>query len=70
MSYGMTLLFLALGLAALVASAVGALAGILSKLDGASYPTVISRAGIAFGGTLTLAILIITLIAHFSHLHG
>ncbi|WP_405910225.1 hypothetical protein OG742_42110 [Streptomyces sp. NBC_00828] len=38
----------------------GAAAGFLARLDGASYPTVITRAIAAFTATLTLAIIAAT----------
>jgi predicted branched-subunit amino acid permease len=47
-------------LVAVMAGIVTAMAtGILARADGASYPSAITRAGVAFAGTVTLAVLII-----------
>jgi hypothetical protein len=67
MSYGITMLSLALSIATLMAIIVGVITGILSSIDGAPLPRAIIRAGIAFGGTLTLAILTLTLMAQVVH---
>lgn len=50
-------------IAVLIAIIVGMSAGILLRADGASYPKVITRAGVAFAGSLTLIILLM------DHLH-
>lgn len=50
-------------IAVLIAIIVGMSAGILLRADGASYPKVITRAAVAFAGSLTLIILLM------DHLH-
>jgi hypothetical protein len=58
----LTVLLLTLGLAAIVATLLATAAGVLSWLDGAAVPGALLRAGIAFGGSLTLFLVLIATI--------
>jgi len=55
----LTLALLAVFLLALLAAVT---AGLLARWDGASTPAALLRAGIAFGGTLTLLIAVLALV--------
>ncbi|MFG2723090.1 hypothetical protein ACGFW5_33050 [Streptomyces sp. NPDC048416] len=50
----MTLLALVLLVATLLALLAAVGAGLLARMDGATLPAALLRAGVAFGGTLTL----------------
>ncbi|WP_406353076.1 hypothetical protein [Streptomyces sp. NBC_00658] len=56
----LTLALLAAGLLALLAAVA---AGLLVRWDGGSLPAALLRAGIAFGGTLTLLTAVVALVA-------
>ncbi|MFF5001927.1 hypothetical protein ACFY3G_03785 [Streptomyces phaeochromogenes] len=56
----LTLALLAVFLLALLAAVT---AGLLARWDSASTPAALLRAGIAFGGTLTLLIAVLALVA-------
>ncbi|MGW0656069.1 hypothetical protein ACWD4T_46265 [Streptomyces umbrinus] len=56
----LTLALLAVFLIALLAAVT---AGLLARWDGASAPAALLRAGIAFGGALTLLIAVLALVA-------
>lgn len=62
MSYTVAIMLLSIGIAVLAATIVAAIAGILFWMDGASVISALSRAGVAFAGTVTLAVLIIGLL--------
>jgi hypothetical protein len=47
-------LALALFVSVLLALLAAVGAGLLARIDGASFPAAVQRAGVAFGGTLTL----------------
>ncbi|GAA1309038.1 hypothetical protein [Saccharothrix xinjiangensis] len=51
---------LLIALAMLIGVVVGVFSGILSRVSGAHLAVAIRHGGIAFGGTVTLAIVIIT----------
>ncbi|MER5883005.1 hypothetical protein ABT160_04175 [Streptomyces sp. NPDC001941] len=58
-----TLLLTALLALALLCSAVGAAAaGLLARWDGATLPAALARAGVAFGGSLTVCCALIALL--------
>lgn len=57
------LLTLALLAAALLALLAAVTAALLARWDGASLPAALTRAGVAFGGTLTLLIALLALTA-------
>jgi hypothetical protein len=57
MSYAATILLLGLSVAVLAAILTASAAGVLAWIDGASPAAAVTRAGIAFGGFLTLALL-------------
>lgn len=61
MPYRMTILMLALGVAWLFALFTAAVTAVLAWLGGATAPNAVLRGGIAFGGTLTLAAVLIGL---------
>ncbi|MFJ4474816.1 hypothetical protein [Streptomyces xanthochromogenes] len=46
--------------AALVSVIVGMLAGLLARLDGSQLPARITRGAVAFGGSLTLLLLVLS----------
>ncbi|MFI1257618.1 hypothetical protein ACH4U6_28075 [Streptomyces netropsis] len=48
------LVLLTIAVAVLFAAALGAAAGVLALMDGASRPAALTRAGAAFGGALTV----------------
>ena len=48
------LVLLTFAVAVLFAAAIGAAAGVLALMDGASRPAALTRAGAAFGGALTV----------------
>jgi hypothetical protein len=52
-------------LAVLSAIIVSIVAGILSRASGTSLPTAIRHGGVAFGGTVTLAVLVMTAVGLF-----
>ena len=54
------LLGLALAVIALFAALVGAAAGILARLDGATAPAALARAAVAFAGAFTLGLATLT----------
>jgi hypothetical protein len=60
MSYVIVVLLLCLTIATLTAALVAAAAGVLARIDGSTLATALARAGVAFGGALTLALLIIS----------
>ncbi|MFE6338999.1 hypothetical protein ACFVOK_38270 [Streptomyces sp. NPDC057798] len=67
MTYSSSTLFLALLCLAIMAAVLcavlaGVMAGMLAYWDGASRPSALLRAGMAFGGTLTLLMALLTLI--------
>lgn len=51
----LALILLVTALVVVVAVLAAAVAGKLARLDGATYPAALTRAGIAFAATLTLA---------------
>ncbi|MEU2510997.1 hypothetical protein [Streptomyces syringium] len=53
-STAVALVLLTIAVAVLLAAAVGAAAGVLALMDGASRPAALTRAGAAFGGALTV----------------
>lgn len=55
------LLLLVIGV--LVAATVGVITGVLARLSGQSTATAVRHGGVALGGTLTLAILVINFVA-------
>ncbi|MFE3636503.1 hypothetical protein [Streptomyces sp. NPDC059168] len=64
MSLGSVLLGVVCVSVALVSSAmVGLVAGWLARLDQASWPGAVARAGVAFGATLTLIGVVVTTVA-------
>jgi uncharacterized membrane protein (DUF441 family) len=67
MSDRTALILLACALALVVAALAGTGAGYLARRDHATYPTALSRAAVAFAGTLTLAAAITTALATLGH---
>ncbi|WP_405931955.1 hypothetical protein [Streptomyces sp. NBC_00827] len=59
----LALLTLALLAAVLLALLAAVAAGLLVRWDGGSLPAALLRAGIAFGGTLTLLTAVVALVA-------
>ncbi|MFI6338292.1 hypothetical protein [Streptomyces sp. NPDC050535] len=59
----LALLTLALLVSFLLALLVAVIAGLLARWDGATPPATLLRAGIAFGGTLTLLTAMVALVA-------
>ncbi|MFD5114254.1 hypothetical protein ACFWNG_18390 [Streptomyces sp. NPDC058391] len=59
----LTLLALALLVAVLLAILAAVGASLLARMDGASLPAALLRAGVAFGGTLTLLTALLALVA-------
>ena len=59
----LALLCLTILAAALFAALTSIIAGFLAHWGGASLPTALLRAGVAFGGTFTLLTALVTLIA-------
>ncbi|WP_370422053.1 hypothetical protein AB8O64_28025 [Streptomyces sp. QH1-20] len=55
------LVLLTIAVAVLSAAALGAVAGVLARMDGASRPAALTRAGAAFGGALTVLTAILAL---------
>ncbi|MEV4871908.1 hypothetical protein [Streptomyces syringium] len=53
-STAVALVMLTIAVTSLLAAAVGAAAGVLALMDGASRPAALTRAGAAFGGALTV----------------
>lgn len=66
-TYRMTAFLLVMGLALLFAFLVAVCAGVLAWLGGANVPNAVLRGGIAFGGTLTVATVLIGLVLAFAH---
>jgi hypothetical protein len=62
MSIPIAMLLLALAVAAVFSTLVGALAGALALLGGARPSAAIARAVVAFGGTFSLALAVLVLI--------
>lgn len=58
----LTLLALALLAAVLLALLAAVTAGLLARWDGASLPAALLRAGVAFGGTITLLTALLALV--------
>ncbi|WP_405945420.1 hypothetical protein OG588_49415 [Streptomyces prunicolor] len=58
----LTLLALTLLTAVLLALLAAVTAGLLARWDGASLPAALLRAGVAFGGTITLLIALLALV--------
>ncbi|MFD5083410.1 hypothetical protein ACFWOG_12325 [Kitasatospora sp. NPDC058406] len=57
----LSLLAMALLAAVLLSALVAVGAGLLARMDGASLPAAVLRAGVAFGASLTLLITLFTL---------
>ncbi|MGW2057772.1 hypothetical protein ACWCOZ_28320 [Streptomyces sp. NPDC001840] len=55
-----TVLALLLAVVALFCVLVGAAAGLLARIDGATYPTALLRGGLAFAGSATLSLALLT----------
>ncbi|WP_406368955.1 hypothetical protein OG788_03075 [Streptomyces sp. NBC_00647] len=56
------LLVLLMAVVALFCALVGAAAGLLARLDGATYATVLVHAAVAFAGSATLSLALLTFI--------
>ncbi|GAA3372498.1 hypothetical protein GCM10017744_104240 [Streptomyces antimycoticus] len=56
------LLLLLLAVVALFCVLVGAAAGLLARIDGATYAATLLRAALAFGGSATLSLALLTFI--------
>lgn len=56
------LLLLLLAVVLLYCTLVGAAAGLLARLDGATYATALTRAAVAFAGCATLALAALTFV--------
>ncbi|WP_338704074.1 hypothetical protein V2W30_39975 (plasmid) [Streptomyces sp. Q6] len=56
------LLVLLLGLVALFCTLVGAAAGLLARIDGATYATALLRGALAFAGSATLSLALLTFV--------
>lgn len=56
---------LATSMVAVLALLVAAGAGVLARLDGATYPAALMRAAVAFAATLTLAAALAGVLAQF-----
>ncbi|MEU4494221.1 hypothetical protein AB0F96_12420 [Streptomyces sp. NPDC023998] len=63
MSDHTVVILLACALTIVVAALVGAAAGYLARRDHATYPAALTRAAIAFAGTLTLAAALTTVLS-------
>ncbi|WP_432129529.1 hypothetical protein [Streptomyces sp. bgisy082] len=58
----LTLLVLLLAVIALFCTLVAAAAGLLARIDGATYPSALLRAAVAFAGSATLSLALLTFI--------
>ncbi|MGW9448592.1 hypothetical protein [Streptomyces sp. NPDC055632] len=58
----LTLLALFLAVIALFCALVGAAAGLLARIDGATYATALLRGAVAFAGSATLSLALLTFI--------
>ncbi|MFE4830696.1 hypothetical protein [Streptomyces sp. NPDC056672] len=58
MSLHTTVVLLVCAVMVIIGVLTGAAAGFLARLDGASFPAVITRAAVAFTATLTLAVMV------------
>lgn len=56
------LLALLLAVVALFCTLVGAAAGLLARIDGASYSTALLRGALAFAGSATLSLAVLTFV--------
>ncbi|MFF3257780.1 hypothetical protein ACFYWO_01230 [Streptomyces sp. NPDC002932] len=56
------LLVLLLAVVALFCTLVGAAAGLLARLDGATYATALLRGAVAFAGSATLSLALLTFV--------
>jgi hypothetical protein len=56
------LLLLLLGVDVLFCTLAGAAAGLLARIDGATYPTALLRATVAFAGSATLSLALLTFV--------
>jgi hypothetical protein len=56
----LTLLLLLLAIVILFCMLVGAAAGLLARIDGATYATALMRGAIAFAGCATLSLAVLT----------
>ncbi|MGA4980100.1 hypothetical protein [Streptomyces cinereoruber] len=58
----LTLLVLLLAVIALFCTLAGAAAGLLARIDGATYATALLRGAVAFAGSATLSLALLTFI--------
>ncbi|WP_046500567.1 hypothetical protein [Streptomyces odonnellii] len=58
----LALLALLLAVVALFCALVGAAAGLLARIDGATYPAALLRGGLAFAGSATLSLALLTFV--------
>ncbi|MFJ5088641.1 hypothetical protein [Streptomyces sp. NPDC088674] len=56
------LLALLLGVIGLFCTLVGAAAGLLARIDGATYVTALLRGAVAFAGSVTLSLALLTFV--------
>lgn len=56
------LLVLLLAVVALFCTLVAAAAGLLARIDGASYPAALLRGALVFGGSATLSLALLTFV--------
>lgn len=61
-SVHLMLLVLLLAVVALFCALVGAAAGLLARIDGATYATALLRGAVAFAGSATLSLALLTFV--------
>ncbi|GAA2770032.1 hypothetical protein [Streptomyces showdoensis] len=61
-SIHLMLLVLLLAVVALFCTLVGAAAGLLARIDGATYATALLRGAVAFAGSVTLSLALLTFV--------
>ncbi|MYQ48325.1 hypothetical protein GTW40_25345 [Streptomyces sp. SID4985] len=61
-SVHLMLLALLLAVVALFCTLVGAAAGLLARIDGATYATALLRGAVAFAGSVTLSLALLTFV--------
>lgn len=62
-SIHLMLLLLLLAVVALVCTLIGAVASLLARIDGATYAAALLRGAVAFAGSATLSLALLTFVA-------